>query len=158
MSGLYRQGKVVSVRGKNCEIELSLRVFCSGQRNCAITAFTEGIAPETNRVTLVNSIQAKTGEKVLVEVISPGFYRSLIFVLILPLISLILGCVLGVQLAFWMGNPQRSDLYAGIGGMTLLSCSLFMSRSVNRRVQPKYIIHNRMGQSSTCESCLMRNR
>lgn len=158
MSGLYRQGKVVSVRGKNCEIELSLRGFCSGQHNCAITAFTEGIAPETNRVTLFNSIQAKAGEKVLVEVISPGFYRSLLFVWILPSITLLLGCVLGAQLAVWTGTPQRSNLYAGMCGVTFLSCSLLISRLVNRHIQPKYIIHNRVNQLSNCEGCLARKR
>ncbi|MBW2552939.1 MAG: SoxR reducing system RseC family protein, partial [Deltaproteobacteria bacterium] len=113
MSGFYRQGEVVSVEGDKCEIQLSLSGFCSGEHKCAITAFTEGIPPEMNRVTAPNSINAQTGEKVVVEVISPGFYKSLLFVLILPLIALFLGCVLGIQLAVWMGIPQRSDLYAG---------------------------------------------
>ncbi len=158
MSGFYRQGEVVSVEGDSCEIQLSLSGFCSGEHKCAITAFTEGIPPEMNKVTTPNSINAQTGEKVIVEVISPGFYKSLLFVLILPLIALLLGCVLGVQLAVWMGIPQRSDLYAGIGGVIFFSCSLLLSRSVNRRVQPKYIIPNRIDKSSNCEGCLIRSR
>ncbi len=158
MSGFYRQGEVVSVEGDKCEIQLSLSGFCSGEHKCAITAFTEGIPPEMNRVTAPNSINAQTGEKVIVEVISPGFYKSLLFVLILPLIALFLGCVLGIQLAVWMGIPQRSDLYAGIGGVIFFSCSLLISRSVNQRVQPKYITHNRIDKTSNCKGCLIRSR
>ncbi|MCK5010055.1 MAG: SoxR reducing system RseC family protein [Deltaproteobacteria bacterium] len=158
MSGFYRQGEVVFVEGDKCEIQLSLSGFCSGEHKCAITAFAEGIPPEMNRVTAPNSINAQTGEKVIVEVISPGFYKSLLFVLILPLIALLLGCVLGIQFAVWMGIPQRSDLYAGIGGVIFFSCSLLISRSVNQRVQPKYTIHNRIDKSSNCKGCLISSR
>ena len=157
MSGFYRQGEVISVEGNSCEIQLSLSGFCSGEHKCAITAFTEGIPFDRNRVRTRNSIGAQTGEKVIVEVISPGFYKSLLFVLIIPLIALLLGCVLGVQLAVWMGIPQRSDLYAGIGGVIFFSFSLLISRSVNRRVQPKYIIHNKIDKSSNCEGCLIKS-
>ena len=157
MSGFYRQGEVISVEGDRCEIQLSLSGFCSGEHKCAITAFTEGIPFDRNRVRTRNSIGAQIREKVIVEVISPGFYKSLLFVLILPLIALLLGCVLGIQLAVWMGIPQRSDLYAGIGGVLFFSCSLLISRSVNRRVQPKYIIHNKIDKSSNCEGCLIRS-
>lgn len=158
MNSFYRQGEVISVEGDRCEIQLSISGFCSGEHKCAIAAFGKVIPSEMNKITVQNNIYAERGEKVMVEVVSPGFYRSLLFVLILPLITLLLGCVLGAQLAFWTGNPQRSDLYAGICGVTFLSCSLLISRSVNRRLQPKYIIHNRVNQLSDCEGCLIRNR
>ena len=158
MSGFCRQGEVVSVEGDSCEIQLSLSGLCSGQHRCSLNAFAKGIPPERNRVRAYNSIGIRVGEKVIVEVISPGFYKSLLFVLIIPLIALLLGCVLGVQLAVWMGIPQRSDLYAGIGGVIFFSCSLLISRSVNQRVQPKYIIPNRIDKSSNCEGCLIRSR
>jgi positive regulator of sigma E activity len=157
MSGFYRQGEVVSVEGNSCEIQLSLSGFCSGEHKCAITAFTEGIPFDRNRVRTRNSIGAQTGEKVIVEVISPGFYKSLLFVFLLPLIALLLGCVLGVQLAVWMGIPQRSDLYAGIGGVIFFCLSLLISRVVNQRVSPQYIINSRVDESLNCENCSLKS-
>ena len=153
----YRQGEVIAVRGDKADVQLSISGFCSGTHKCAQTVFIKGLSSDRNRVRTRNSIGVQIGEKVIVEVISPGFYKSLLFVLILPLIALLLGCVLGIQLAVWMGIPQRSDLYAGIGGVLFFSCSLLISRSVNRRVQPKYIIHNKIDKSSNCEGCLIRS-
>jgi len=158
MSKFYRVGEVISFEGDRCEIQLSLSGFCSGEHKCAITAFTEGMPPDRNRIRAKNSIGAQVGEKVVIEVLSPGFYKSLFFVFLLPLIAIFLGCVLGIKAAGWMDMPQRSDLYAGIVGVIFFSCSLLISGSVNRRVQPKYIIHNKIDKSSNCESCLIRSR
>ena len=158
MSKFYRVGEVISFEGDRCEIQLSLSGFCSGEHKCAITAFTKGMPPDRNRIRAKNSIGARVGEKVMIEVLSPGFYKSLFFVFLLPLIAIFLGCVLGIKAAVWMDMPQRSDLYAGIVGVIFFSCSLLISRSVNRRVQPKYIIHNKIDKSSNCEGCLIRSR
>lgn len=158
MNSFYRQGEIISIEGNRCKIQLSLSGFCSGKHQCTIAAFGKGISPEMTTITVQNNIHAERGEKVMVEIVSPGFYRSLLFVLILPLITLLLGCVLGAQLAFWTGNTQRSDLYAGICGVIFLSWSLLISRSVNRHIQPKYIIHNRVNPLSNCEGCLARKR
>jgi positive regulator of sigma E activity len=157
MSGFYRQGEVVSVEGDSCEIQLSLSGLCSGQHRCSLNTFAKGIPPERNRVRAYNSIGIRVGEKVIVEVISPGFYKSLLFVLIIPLIALLLGCILGVQLAVWMGIPQRSDLYAGIGGVVFFCMSLLMSRVVNQRVSPQYIINSRVDESLNCENCSLKS-
>jgi len=155
MNGFYRQGEVVSVEGDNCELQLSIKGFCSGKHQCTAAVFGKGISSERNKVRTKNSIHAQVGEKVIVEILSPGFYRSLFFVFLFPLIALFGGILSGIQIAVWMGIPQRSDLYAGIGGVIFFSCSLLMSRSVNRRVQPKYIIHNRIDKSSNCKGCLI---
>ena len=158
MSKFFREGEVVSVEGDSCEIQLSIKGFCSGKHQCAAAVFGKGISPGRNKIRAKNGIHAQVGEKVIVEILSPGFYRSLFFVLILPLIALFGGILTGIQIAVWMGIPQRSDLYAGIGGVIFFSCSLLISRSVNRRVQPKYIIPNRIDKSSNCEGCMIRSR
>ena len=156
MSKFFREGEVISVEGDRCDIQLSLSGFCSGEHKCAITAFAEGMPSERNEIRAKNSIGARVGEKVMVEVLSPGFYKSLFFVFLLPLIAIFLVCVLGIQAAAWMDMPERSDLYAGIGGAIFFCLSLLMSRSANRRVQPKYIIHNSIDKLSPCEGCLMK--
>ena len=153
MSKFFREGEVVSVEGDNCEIQLSIKGFCSGKHQCAAAVFGKGISPERNKARAKNSIHAQVGEKVIVEIVSPGFYKSLFFVFLFPLIALFGGILSGIQIAVWMDIPQRSDLYAGIGGVIFFSCSLLISRSVNRRVQPKYLIHKRMNESLNCENC-----
>jgi len=155
MSKFFREGEVVSVEGDNCEIQLSIKGFCSGKHQCAAAVFGKGISPERNKIRAKNSIHARVGEKVVVEILSPGFYRSLFFVFLFPLIALFGGILSGIQIAVWMGIPQKSDLCAGIGGVIFFSYSLLISRSVNRRVQPKYFIHNRIDKSSNCKGCLI---
>ncbi len=153
MSKFFREGEVISVEGDKCEIQLSLSGFCSGEHKCAITAFTEGMPPDRNRIRARNSIGARVGEKVMIEVLSPGFYKSLFFVFLLPLIAIFLGCALGIKAAVWMDMPQRSNLYTGICGVFFFCLSLFVSRFVNQRVSPRYILYSRMDESSNCENC-----
>ena len=157
MSKFFREGEVVSVEGDNCEIQLSIEGFCSGKHQCAAAVFGKGISPERNKVRAKNSIHAQVGEKVIVEILSPGFYRSLFFVFLFPLIALFGGILSGIQIAVWMGIPQRSDLYAGIGGVIFFSCSFLMSRVVNQRVSPQYIIHIRVAESLNCKNCSLKS-
>ena len=153
MSRFYRQGKVISVFEDSVEIKLSISGFCSGEHNCALTAFTKNIPHNKNKVIVKNSIDARVGEKVIVEVISPGFYRALFFVFVLPLIALILGCALGIQIAILMGIPQKTDLYAGIFAVASFCLSLLIGRFIDRRVRPRYIVLSRIDESSNCEKC-----
>ena len=158
MSRFYRQGEVISVEGDNCEIELLLSGFCSGPYKCALTTFAKGIPPDRNRVRAKNTIGARLGEKVLVEVFSPGFYRALFFVFVLPLIALFLGCTFGIQIAAWMGVTHNKELYAGICAIAFFFLSLFISRFVDRRVRPQYIAHSRIDESLNCEGCSLMVR
>jgi len=153
MNRFYRQGEVISVNRDMAVVQLSISGFCSGTHKCAQTAFIRGLSPDRNKVRVKNTIGVQIGEKVMVEVLSPGFYRALFFVFILPLVALLLGCALGIKLAIWMGIPQKSELYAGIGGATFFCLSLIASRFVDRSVRPQYIIHHRVDESLSCENC-----
>ena len=158
MSRFYRQGEVISVGGDSCEIQLLLSGFCSGKHKCALTTFVKGIPPDRNRARAKNTICARVGEKVLVEIFSPGFYRALIFVFILPLIAILLGCILGTQIAVWIGVSHNKDLYAGICAVVFFCFSLFVGRFVDRRVHPQYIVHSRIDESLNCEGCSLIDR
>lgn len=158
MSKFFREGEVVSVEGDNCEIQLSIKGFCSGKHQCAAAVFGKGISPERNKVRAKNSIHAQVGEKVIVEILSPGFYRSLFFVFLFPLIALFGGILSGIQIAVWMGIPQRSDLYAGIGAIVFFSVALLVNRFVNQHVHPRYLIQSRMSESLNCDNCSLSVR
>jgi len=153
MDMFYRQGEVIAVRGDKADVQLSISGFCSGTHKCAQTVFIKGLSSDRNMVRAQNSIGARVGEKVIVEILSPGFYRSLFFVFILPLIALLLGCTLGIKLAIWIGAPQKTELYAGVCGATFFCLSLIASRFVDRSVRPQYVIHHRMDESLNCENC-----
>jgi len=153
MNRFYRQGEVIAVRGDEADVQLSISGFCSGTHKCAQTVFIKGLSSDRNMVRAKNSIGARVGEKVMVEILSPGFYRSLFFVFIFPLIALLIGCALGIQIAVWMDSSQKSDLYAGIGAIVFFGVSLLVSRFINQRVHPQYLIHHRMDESLSCENC-----
>ena len=153
MNGFYRQGEVISVNRDKADIQLSISGFCSGTHKCAQTVFIRGLSPDKNKFRVKNTIGAQVGEKVMVEVLSPGFYRALFFVFLLPLIALVLGCVLGIQIAVWGEVPQKQDLYAGVCAAVFLCVSLLASRFVDQSVRPQYVIHHRMDESLSCENC-----
>jgi len=153
MNRFYRQGEVIAVSGDKSDVQLSISGFCSGTHKCAQTAFIKGLSSDRNKVRAKNTIGVQIGEKVIVEVLSPGFYRALFFVFLLPLIALVLGCVLGIQIAVWGEVPQKQDLYAGVCAAVFFCVSLLASRFVDRSVRPQYIIHHRMDESLSCENC-----
>ena len=153
MNRLYRQGEVVAVNGNKADIQLSISGFCSGTHKCAQAAFIKGLSPDRNKVKVENTIGVQIGEKVIVEILSPGFYRALFFVFILPLVALLLGCVFGIKLAILMGASQKSELYAGVCAAIFFCVSLLASRFVDRSVRPQYVIHHRMDESLNCDNC-----
>jgi len=158
MSRFYRQGEVVFITGDRAEIQLSISGFCSGTHKCALTSLTNSIPADRNRVRAKNSIGARKGEKVIIEVLSPGFYRSLFFVFFFPLIALFLGILSGIQIAVWMDSSHKSDLYAGVGAIVLFSVSLLLSRFINQNVHPLYLVQSRVDKSLNCDNCSLAVR
>jgi sigma-E factor negative regulatory protein RseC len=158
MSDFYRQGEVISIAGESADVQLSLEGFCSGEHKCLFAAFTQDLPSERNKVRVHNPIGAKEGEKVVVEILSPGFYRALFFVFIFPLIALIGGCILGSELANWVGLPHRSDLYAGVGAIAFCCLALLVGRLIDRQVAPHYAIRSRVAGSLSCEGCELKSK
>jgi hypothetical protein len=155
MNSFYRQGEVIAVSGESADIQLSLHGFCSGMHKCALATFGDDLPPERNRVKAKNGIGAHVGEKVVIEVFSPGFFRALFFVLLLPLVALISGCFFGIQFAVWMGVADNSDLYGGIFAILFFCFSLCVSRFVDRNVHPHYVVSRRMDGKQDCGTCSM---
>jgi positive regulator of sigma E activity len=155
MNSFYRQGEVIAVSGESADIQLELHGFCSGKHKCALAAFSDDLPPERNRVKAKNGLGAHVGEKVVIEVFSPGFFRALFFVLLLPLVALISGCFFGIQFAVWMGVTDNSDLYGGIFAILFFFFSLCVSRFVDRNVHPNYVVSSRMDGKQDCGTCSM---
>ena len=155
MNSFYRQGEVIAVSGESADIQLSLHGFCSGMHKCALATFGDDLPPERNRVKAKNGIGAHVGEKVVIEVFSPGFFRALFFVLLLPLLALIIGCFFGIKFAAWMGITHNIELYGGIFAILFFCFSLCVSRLVDRNVHPNYVVYSRMDEKQNCGTCSM---
>lgn len=153
MDGFYRQGEVIAVKGNSADVKLALQGFCSGAHKCVSATFSKDLPPNRNRIKAENYVGACVGERVIVGIYSPGFYRALFFVFIVPLIGLIVGCMAGIKCAIWLDVPHKSDLYAGIGAILLCGLSLVISRFVDRGVHPRYTIHSRVDDQFNCSSC-----
>jgi hypothetical protein len=153
MSIFFREGEVISIDGDTVDIQLSHSGFCSGQHKCAFRALTNSIPVVRKRIRAKNSIGARAGEKVVVEILSPGFYRSLFFEFIPPVIALLGGCVFGIQCAKWMNLSHKSDLFAGLGVIVCFSVYLFVSRFINQHVHPRYLIQSEVDESLNCDNC-----
>jgi sigma-E factor negative regulatory protein RseC len=158
MSDFYRQGEVISIAGESADVQLSLEGFCSGEHKCLFAAFTQDLPSERNKVRVHNPIGAKEGEKVVVEILSPGFYRALFFVFIFPLIALIGGGIFGNELASWVGLPHRSDLFAGVGAVLFCAIALLIGRFIDRQVTPRYSIYRKVDELTSCEECVLKSR
>jgi positive regulator of sigma E activity len=155
MNGFYRQGEVIAVTGGSADVKLALQGFCSGEHKCATASFAKDLPPNRNRIKAENGIGACVGDRVVVGIHSPGFYRALFFVFMFPLIALIVGCLSGIKCALWLDVPHKSDLFGGIGAVLMCSLSLVISRFVDRGVNPRYIIHCRIDDHCNCSSCSM---
>ena len=153
MNGFYRQGEVIAVRGSSADVKLSLQGFCSGEHKCATASLAKDLPPNRNRIKAENGIGACVGDRVIVGIYSPGFYRALFFVFIFPLIALIVGCMAGIKCALWLDVPHKSDLFAGTGAILLCGLSLGISRFVDRGVHPRYTIQSRIDDQYNCSSC-----
>ena len=153
MNGFYRQGEVIAVKGSSADVKLALQGFCSGEHKCATASFAKDLPPSRNSIRAENGIGACVGDRVIVGIYSPGFYRALFFVFIFPLIAVIAGCMAGIKCALWLDVPHKSDLFAGIGAVLLGGLSLVISRFVDRGVHPRYTIHSRIDDQFNCSSC-----
>jgi hypothetical protein len=153
MNGFYRQGEVIAVKGSSAEVKLALQGFCSGEHKCATASFAQDLPPSRSRIQAENGIGACVGDRVIVVVYSPGFYRALFFVFMFPLTALIIGCLAGIKCALWLDLPHKSDLFAGIGAILVCGLSLVISRFVDRGVHPRYTIHSRIDDHFNCSSC-----
>ena len=155
MNGFYRQGEIIAVQGTSADVKLELQGFCSGKHKCASASLATDLSPDRIRIKAENAIGAGVGERVRVGVSSPGFYRALFFVFIVPLAAIIVGCIAGIKWALWWDIPHKRDLYAGIGAILFGSISLLVSRLVDRGIHPRYTVHSRISEPLNCGSCSM---
>ena len=109
---MKEQGKVVEVAGNLAKVELPSSPACQSCRACE--RGTQGtMIAEAN-----NSLGAKVGDKVEMEIPSPRVMGASIIIFVLPLIGLMLGYFAGAQISqttgIWSGVLTMMAIYIPI--------------------------------------------
>lgn len=116
------RAKVKTIRSSSCE-------GCASASFCHPEKGTEMI------MEVVNNIHAKVGERVKIG-IKPGVYLKASFLLyILPIIAMIIGAIIGKEIAVYLSYSKSSDLFAIITGVILLIPTFIAMRLYNRKIE-----------------------
>jgi sigma-E factor negative regulatory protein RseC len=116
------KAKVKTIRSSTCE-------GCASASFCHPEKGTEMI------MDVVNNIHAKVGERVKIG-LKPGVYLKASFlVYMVPIITFIIGAIIGKELAVYISYSKDSDLLAIISGVILLLPTFIAMRLYNRKIE-----------------------
>lgn len=128
-------GSVIELKGKHIAVVLCQKSsFC---RNCA--SMEQCRVGDDNRSMLVeahNTIGARVGDKVRVVTSSKSFLQSSFILYIVPLISLVVGAIVGQLLGERLENGPNPDLLSAIFGTAFL-VGAFLTIRVGTRAVPR---------------------
>ena len=97
---------------------------CATQ-TCSTAVLTRLFSQTPKPLRAKNPIDANVGERVMVGLEEGAFLKSSLLAYVLPLLALVLGAVLGMQLS---GGTEQRDLYAALGGLAGLLFSALLLR------------------------------
>ena len=128
---------LVSVHGDLAEVEIQRSAACgecSAKNGCGSTVFSSLFGKRRTRIQVLNRIQARPGEKVVIGLHEAPFLRAAFALYAAPLLAMIGGAIVGEWLA------QRSaagslELGSLIGGLLGLLAGFGWLRRFARRSQ-----------------------
>lgn len=135
---------VVECNGAQAWVETQRSPTCSGcaaNKGCGTGALSKVLGRKTVRLRVLNRIDAKPGEEVVVGLNEGALVRGSIAVYILPLLCLFLFALLGQSLAAQLKFDSTQPLSILLGGVGLALGMLWVRRfsmkiSQNPRYQP----------------------
>lgn len=136
MAEFIEEGIVLSAQGKIAEVKITPKGPCpDSHAGCPVKALAEGREFTTRAENLIN---AQLGQKVLVEMTSPHFYKGLMLVFILPLVLLFIGYMVGILIAKLINRHEEpfGYIFMGIGFIS----SFFLMARFGKNCSPKYKI------------------
>lgn len=105
---------------------------CATQ-GCSTAVLTQLFSQKPKALEVSNPIAAGIGERVVVGLQEKIFLKTAFVVYLLPLCALFLGIGAGLWFA---GNSELRDLYAGLGALLGLICSVFLLKYITRAYFP----------------------
>ena len=117
-AGKPQQAELQIVRDKPCGL-------CGKTQGCGITLLGQFAGHQNSTFSATNIIDAKVGDIVIVGVEDKALLTSALFLYGFPLVGLMLGAMLGSQLA---NNTEQVDLYSAVGAVTGLILMIFLAK------------------------------
>lgn len=138
-------GKVVAVDGASAwvqTIRTSACQSCSARSGCGQRALASMTGGRANQVLVLNSVDAKVGDEVVLGIDEQSLLRASLWVYGVPLLLMVFSSILGHQ---WFG---ASDLSAVVGAVSGLAGGFWLVRrwqaGAGEACQPKMLRVNRI--------------
>ena len=143
MAQFRQKGIVLSVAGDTARVRVRPAGGCpESHAGCPVRTLAESgdLAAEA-----ANAIHAAPGDRVVVEMESPHYYKALFLVLVLPVVAMMGGYAVGAALGHVAGSVGEVP---GVAGAALgLGASFLAMRLAGRDCEPRYTV---IGQADHC--------
>ena len=128
---MEEEGRVIKIEGKLAQVEIEKKSTCRACGLCSMRGKNTMIAE------VENTIGAKVGERVRIEIPSSIVLKGALLFYTLPLVALILGMVLGITITDRLGFEKASQPAGLILGLILLVLSFILIWRHGKRVKDK---------------------
>ncbi len=129
---IEEEGIVIQTFDDKAKVRTLRSSACEG---CAAASFCNPEKGTEMIIEVVNNIHAKVGERVKIG-LKPGVYLKASFlVYMVPIITFIIGAIIGKELAVYISYSKDSDLFAIIIGAILLIPTFIAMRLYNRKIE-----------------------
>lgn len=129
-------GTVIQLKAADIAMVLcqknSACAHCSAEGVC-----NPGDTGQARTVEAYNSVGAQVGDQVRLSVSTRSFLRSSFLLYIVPLIALIIGAIIGQEIAPLLENGLDANALSAIMGTVLMALSFLIIRMSNKRLSKK---------------------
>ncbi|KAA6185757.1 SoxR reducing system RseC family protein [Thiohalocapsa marina] len=121
---IEQQAIVIAQRGDSVEVEPLRQQTCgqcSAQGACGTSLLDQFLGRRPLRLTLINSIGARPGERVVVGMPEQVLLRAALSAYLVPLLALLAGGIVGGELTAWAGLPavEAASIGGALAGLVL---------------------------------------
>lgn len=133
MVAMEEEGRVIKIEGNLAQVEVERKSACRACGLCSLRG------KNTMMAEVENSIGARVGERVRIEIPSSLILKGALLFYILPLVALILGLVLGIKIT----NLQTGGL---ILGFSLFILSFILIWLYSKKTKARNIYRSKIVQ------------
>ena len=136
MAEFIEQGIILSSEGKTATVKITPKGPCpESHQGCPVKALLKNREFTTKAE---NPINAQPGQKVIVEIETPHFYKGLMLVFVLPLVLLFVGYMAGALVARLI--DRQEELFGYMFAAGGFSSSFFLMAKSGKNCGPNYKI------------------
>lgn len=119
---MEQQGYIVGiVDDKTAKMKMQRHSACASCGKCATTSEKKDILVEVD-----NSVGAKVGDRVVVNMESVNVLKAAAIVYLLPLVGLLVGTIVTYYILQSLGNISNIETLSGVVGLVLMLVSFFI--------------------------------